>query len=344
MSGRLVECVPNFSEGKDRGVIDQITEAMLTVEGVTLLDVDMGADFHRTVVTIVGEPEPVLEGALRGCGVALDKIDMTKHSGEHARMGAVDVVPFIPISGVSMEDCVDLANRFASEAAQRFSLSVFLYAAAAKSEQRTRLPDIRRGEYEGMAEKLLQPEWKPDFGPADFNPKSGVTASGARPVLIAYNVNLDTDDKSFANSIAGKLRTSGTIRRDENGDKMYGEDGKVLRNRGKFDALQAAGWMYDETTAQVSMNLLDYSQTGLAEVTEAIRELAREGGQDVTAGELVGLVPLQAIEDAGEYYLNNGRGKGNNIETAIDGLQLNVLSDFDASKRIIEYAAGVENE
>ena len=344
MSGRLVECVPNFSEGRDAKIIERITNSILEVEGVKILDVDMGADFNRTVVTIIGEPDLVLEAALRGTGTALELIDMSTHSGEHARMGAVDVVPFIPIIGVTMDECVRLAESYAERAAEMYSLSVYLYAHAARTSDRVRLPDIRRGEYEALEEKMSNRQWEPDYGPTAFTSKSGVTAGGARPVNIAYNVNLDTDDKSFANSIAGKLRTSGTIRKDENGEKMYDDEGNVLRNRGRFHALQAAGWMYDESTAQVSMNLLDFSQTGLAEVTEAIRELAAVDGRRVTAGELVGLVPLTAIVNAGRFYSGDDESIEGLIEAAVEGLQLNVLSEFDAKKRIIEYAAGVMND
>jgi glutamate formiminotransferase/formiminotetrahydrofolate cyclodeaminase len=341
MEGKLVECVPNFSEGKDEGVINAITSAMLTVNDVRLLDVDMGADFNRTVVTIVGPPEAVLESALRGTEVALESIDMAAHKGEHARMGAIDVVPFIPVSNVTMEECTKLAERYGEEAASRFNLAVYLYAKAARRDDRINLPDIRRGEYESLEEKLLDSKWFPDYGPTIFNPKSGVTASGARSILIAYNVNLDTDQKSITNKIAGKLRTSGVLKKDENGEKILGEDGKAKRIPGRFESLQGAGWMYDESTAQVSMNLLDYTITGLHEVTDAIRELASETDNCTTAGELVGLVPLQAILDSGRHYLGHDDEESVLIENAIQGLQLDQLGDFIIEQRIIEYAAGV---
>lgn len=337
----LVECVPNFSEGKDEKIIRQITDAMLSVEGIRLLDVDMGADFNRTVVTIVGPPEVVVESALKGTEVALKLIDMANHVGEHARMGAVDVVPFIPVSNYSIEECVLLAEQYGKEASERFDLSVYLYAEAAKLSSRIRLPDIRRGEYEALESKLGSDEWKPEFGPNSFNSKYGVTATGARQVLIAYNVNLDTDDKSLTNKIAGKLRASGTIMKDENGDKIIGDDGKPMRNYGRFEALQGAGWMYDEETAQVSMNLLDYSITGLHHVTDAIRELAEIDGQQTTAGELVGLIPLNALLDSGRHYHGSDDEDSVLIDAAIKGLQLNILSEFNPKERIIEYAAGV---
>ena len=339
----LIECVPNFSEGRDLAVIDAITDAMVSVEGVALLDVDMGADFNRTVVTIVGPPEAVLEAAIRGTGVAIERIDMASHSGEHDRMGAVDVVPFIPISGASMSDCVNLSIRYAEQASEQFGLPVYLYAKSARTDSRVRLPDIRRGQYEGLAEKIVDPEWKPDYGPAEFKPSMGATATGARNILIAYNVNLDTDDKSSANRIAGKLRSSGVLKKDENGEKIIGEDGKPERIPGRFQSLQAAGWMYNDDIAQVSMNLLDFSTTGLHSVTEAIRNEAAEMELEVTAGELVGLVPLDAILDAGRHYNKDDSITDSRIlvDLAISKLKLDVLDDFNPDERIIEWAAKV---
>ncbi len=337
----LIECVPNFSEGQDATVIKAITDTMTSVDGVTLLDVDMGADFNRTVVTIVGPPDAVLEAAIAGTGVALDQIDMSKHSGEHDRMGAVDVVPFIPISGATMSDCVDLSVRYAEEGSEKFNLPVYLYAKSARHDNRIRLPDIRRGQYEGLAEKIVEPEWQPDYGPAEFKPTMGATATGARNILIAYNVNLDTDDKSSANRIAGKLRSSGVLKKDGNGEKIIGDDGKPERIPGRFEALQAAGWMYNDDIAQVSMNLLDYSATGLHSVTDAIRDEAATLGLKVTAGELVGLVPLKAILDAGRHYTDDSDITDPRIlvETAISKLQLDVLDGFNPDERIIEWAA-----
>jgi len=339
----LIECVPNFSEGQDSAVIKAITDAMTSVEGVSLLDVDMGADFNRTVVTIVGPPEAVLDAAIRGTGVALNRIDMSKHSGEHDRMGAVDVVPFIPITGATMSDCVDLSIRYAEEVSENFGLPVYLYAKSARQDNRIRLPDIRRGQYEGLAEKIVDPEWRPDYGPAEFKPTMGATATGARNILIAYNVNLDTDDKSLANKIAGKIRSSGVLKKDENGEKIIGEDGKPERIPGRFEALQAAGWMYNDDIAQVSMNLLDYSTSGLHSVTDAIREEAASLGLKVTAGELVGLVPLEAILDAGKHYSEDTAISDSRIlvNAAISNLQLDVLDEFNPDERIIEWAAEV---
>ena len=339
----LVECVPNFSEGRDESIIRAITDAMVAVDGITLLDVDMGADFNRTVVTIVGPPESVLEAAINGTRIALERIDMSKHSGEHARMGAVDVVPFIPISGSSMSDCVELSIRYAETVSSEFGLPVYLYGESARTEDRVRLPNIRKGEYEGLQSKITDPDWVPDYGPAEFKPTMGATASGARNILIAYNVNLDTDNKSLANIIAGKLRTSGVLKKDDQGNKIFDSEGNAVRIPGRFHALQAAGWMYNEDIAQVSMNLLDYSVTGLHSVTDAIREEAELLGLSITAGELVGLVPLNAMLDAGEFY-NDGEITDNQqeiVSSAISGLMLDRLDSFIPENRIIEWAAGV---
>ena len=339
MIGRLVECVPNFSEGRDRVIIDSILEPIITTDGVTLLDVDMGADFNRTVVTMVGEPESVLRAAIECTTIAIDLIDMRDHSGEHARMGAVDVVPFIPIRGVSMTDCVDLSHRYAKSVSKALSLPVYMYAHSSSSDQRVRLPDIRKGEYEGLESKITSEEWTPDYGPSEFMPTMGATATGARSILVAYNVNLNTDDKGKANLIASKIRSSGAIVRDEQGEILRSDDGMPIRTPGIFEQLQAAGWMYDETTAQVSMNLLNHSVTGLHDVTDAIHNEASKIGLKVVAGELVGLVPLEAMLDAGRHYHEGGNSNESTlVRAAIDGLMLDRLNTFNAHSSIIEWA------
>ncbi len=337
---QLVECVPNFSEGKNQQIIDQITQPILDETGVHLLDVDMGADFNRTVVTMVGEPEQVLKTVIECTRIATRLIDMSKHKGEHARMGAVDVVPFIPISGITMEQCVILSKRYAEVVSHELDLPIYLYAEAATNPNRVSLPNIRRGEYEGFEEKIYDPDWAPDFGPTSFNSRMGVTATGARQILIAYNVNLDTDDKAKANIIASTIRTSGSLVKDEKGQKILDEGGKLLRKPGLFKSLQAAGWMYDDSTAQVSMNLLDFSITGLHDVTEAIRNEASIIGLNVTAGELVGLVPLEAMLSAGRFYIEDDAIIEDKVlvQKAISGLMLDMLDDFDPESSIIEWA------
>ncbi|MAH98383.1 MAG: glutamate formimidoyltransferase [Euryarchaeota archaeon] len=340
MEMRLVECVPNFSEGKDPEIIRQITRPIRESGSVTLLDIDMGSDFNRTVVTMVGDPEQVLSVVIECTIIASELIDMRKHTGEHARMGAIDVVPFIPINGVTIDDCVKLSERYGEAISKELDLPVFLYADAARIPERIRLPDIRRGEYEGLEQKLATSAWAPDFGPQEFNPKLGATATGARSILIAFNVNLDTDDKSKANAIAGRIRTSGTLIKNENGEKILGDDGKPLRNPGLFQSLQAAGWMFNESTAQVSMNLLDFKETGLHDVTEAIRKQAKEIGLNVTAGELVGLVPLEAMLLSGKFYsrIEGQKDEKSLVDSATEGLMLDRLEDFDPNSCIIEWA------
>jgi glutamate formiminotransferase/formiminotetrahydrofolate cyclodeaminase len=340
---QLVECVPNFSEGRNVETIDAICEAIKSIPNVSLLDVDMGSDFNRTVVTFVGSPHDVLQAAIASTKVAFERIDMRNHTGEHARMGAVDVVPFIPIRDTTMDECVELSNRYAEIISNEFELPIFLYAHSARNSDRKRLPDIRRGEYEGLEEKLSNPDWQPDYGNALFNPALGATATGGRSILIAYNVNLDNDDKISANRIAGKLRTSGVLRKDEDGEKIIGDDGKPERIHGRFQSLQAAGWMYNENIAQISMNLLDYSITGLHTVTDAIHTEAESMGLKVTAGELVGLVPLNALLDAGRHYIDDSTENDSRrlVNAAIDGLKLDKLHEFNANHRVIEWAAEV---
>ena len=336
----LIECVPNYSEGRDPSIIDAITNSIKSVDDVSILDVDMGYDFNRTVVTMVGQPESVLEAAISSTAVAIELIDMRKHHGEHARMGAVDVVPFIPLEGATIETCISLSERYAEAVSKLLDLPVFLYAESARSDQRIRLPDIRRGEYEELAARITTPEWLPDYGPAEFKPSMGATATGARQILIAYNVNLNTSDKKKANSIAGTIRTSGVIQRDNNGDKLLSDDGKSIRKPGMFQHLQAAGWMYDQDTAQVSMNLLNHNITGLHTVTDAILTEARKIGLEAIAGELVGLVPLSAMISAGKHYHDEPEGADSAtlVQSAINGLMLSELKEFDAYNSIIEWS------
>ena len=334
-----VECVPNFSEGRDVAIINKIEEAIRSVEGVTLLDIDMGYDFNRTVVTMVGNPNSVLEAAILSSKIAIELIDMREHNGEHARMGAVDVVPFIPLSNATMDICTDLARKYATSMSLECNIPIYLYGEAAVTPSRVKLPDIRRGEYEGFVDKINHVDWMPDFGPAIFNPKTGVTATGSRNILIAYNVNLNTNDKALANKISGMIRTSGIIKKDKNGNKIIDENGKAERIRGKFDSLQAAGWMYDDDTAQVSMNLLDYNRASLHDVTETIIKEAKNLELEVISSELVGLVPLKALINAGKYYSEKD-GDSSDIElinAAITGLKLDIIDDFIPEENIIEW-------
>ena len=299
---KIVECVPNFSEGKDKSVIKAIAASIEAVDGVKLLDVDPGTDFNRTVFTFVGEPDSVMEAAFQSAKVGTALINMSKHKGEHARMGALDVMPFIPIKGVTMNDCVKLSKKFGERMAKELGIPVFLYAKSASKPERVRLPDIRKGEYEALEEKFKDPSFKPDYGKPIFVPKSGSTATGAREILIAYNINLNTNDKKIANKIAGKIRTSGVLKKDKDGNKIIGSDGKPERIPGRFKGVQAGGMMYNEDIAQVSMNLLNYREVNLHDVFEAVKEEGEKLGVTTTGSEIVGLVPKESLVLAGKFY------------------------------------------
>jgi glutamate formiminotransferase/formiminotetrahydrofolate cyclodeaminase len=338
---KIVECVPNFSEGKNKSVIEAIAAAIRSVDGVKLLNVDPGEDFNRTVYTFVGEPQPVLEAAFQAAKVGVALIDMTKHKGEHARMGALDVCPFIPIKGVTDEDCTTLSKKFGERMAKELGVPVFLYAKSAVKPERIRLPDIRKGEYEALEEKFKDPSFKPDFGKPLFVPKSGATATGSRDILLAYNINLNTDDKSIASKIAGKIRTSGVIKKDKDGNKIIGHDGKPERIPGKFKGVQAGGMMYDENIAQISMNLLNYKEVNLHNVYETCKEEAEKLGAKVTGSEIVGLVPKESLSLAGKFYSEKNGLKISDenelVSLAIDKLGLSQLYPFKLEEKVIEY-------
>ena len=338
---KIVECVPNFSEGRDKSVIEAIAAAIESVDGVKLLNVDPGADFNRTVYTFVGEPEPVLEAAFQAAKVGVALIDMTKHNGEHARMGALDVMPFIPIKGVTQKDCIKLSKRFGEKMAKELGIPMFLYANSATKSERVRLPDIRKGEYEALEEKFKDPSFTPDYGKPIFVPGSGATATGAREILIAYNINLNTNDKAIASKISGKIRTSGVIKKDENGEKIIASGGKPERIPGRFKGVQAGGMMYDENIAQVSMNLLNFKKVNLHDVFEACSEGAERLGAKVTGSEIVGLVPKEALLLAGRFY---SKKEGKNVldeeelvAISIDKLGLSELYPFNPEEKVIEY-------
>ena len=342
----LIECVPNFSEGRDMGIIREITNAIESVEGIRLLDVDPGKATNRTVVTFVGIPEDVVEAAFRAIQMASQVIDMTKHSGEHPRMGATDVCPFVPVAGLTMEEVVQYAHQLGEKAGVALDIPFYMYENAATSEARRNLATVRAGEYEGLVKKLNLPEWKPDYGPARFNPKSGATAIGAREFLIAYNVNLNTTSVRRANSIAFDVREKGRIKRTGNpisGKIVRDEDGNPVRESGKCKSVKAIGWYIDEYgVAQISMNLTNIKDTNLHEAFEACRDSANNRGLRVTGSELVGLVPLSVMLDAGRFFLKKqkrslGISEDEIIRIAIKSMGLNELSEFDPSKKIIEY-------
>ena len=338
---KIVECVPNFSEGKDKSVINAISAAVESVDGVKLLDVDPGADFNRTVYTFVGEPDSVIEAAFRAAKVGVALIDMTKHKGEHARMGALDVCPFIPIKDVTDDDCIKLSKKFGERMAKEIGVPVFLYAKSAAKPERVRLPDIRKGEYEALEEKFKDPSFKPDYGKPVFVPKSGATATGCRDILLAYNINLNTNDKSIASKISGKIRTSGVIKKDKDGNKIIGPDGKPERIPGRFKGVQAGGMMYDENIAQVSMNLLNYREVNLHDVFGAVQEEAGKLGAKATGSEIVGLVPKESLILAGKFYSKKDGLKISDEEElvglSIDKLGLSELYPFKPEEKVIEY-------
>lgn len=339
----IIECVPNFSEGRDMNVIKAITDAIESVDEVKLLDVDPGADTNRTVVTFIGTRQGILNGAFAGIAKAAELIDMQKHSGAHARLGATDVCPLVPISGISEAECVLLSYELAQKVADELNIPIYMYEKSARKEDRRNLANIRSGEYEGLAEKLKDPNWQPDFGKAKFNVKSGATVMGVREFLIAYNVNLNTTDRKLASDIALTIREKGRLKRDKAGNILRDEKGVALRQPGLLKETKAVGWYIDEyKMAQVSINLTNYKVTPPHVVFEEIRKLADKKGLRVTGSEIVGLIPLEAMLMAGNYYLETqGKSQGvpeeSVIRTAIQSLGLNDVSEFDSQKKIIEY-------
>ncbi len=340
---RLVECVPNFSEGRNRSVIDGIADAIRGVADVKLLDVDPGADTNRTVYTFVGPPEAVAEAAVRSAHRAYELIDMSRHHGAHPRIGAMDVCPFVPISGVTMDDCVEIARSVGRRVGDELKLPVYFYEHAATRDDRRSLANVRAGEYEGLEKKLRDPAWAPDAGPARFDPRFGAPVIGAREFLIAYNVNLNTRERKLANAIALDIRENGRLKRDEHGGVVLDGHGEPVREPGRLKAVRAIGWYIDQyRQAQVSINLIDYKTTPLHVVFETVREEAERRGLIVTGSELVGLMPLQPLIDAGRYYLlKQGKSAGaperELVEMAVRSLGLDQLGPFDPDKKIIEY-------
>jgi glutamate formiminotransferase/formiminotetrahydrofolate cyclodeaminase len=340
---RLVECVPNFSEGRDLGIIDQITASIEETEGAFLLDVDPGKDTNRTVVTFVAEYDAVVEAAFQAIETASRLIDMSRQQGAHARQGATDVCPFVPVSGVTMEECVELAHQLGRRVGEELGIPIYMYEYAAKSEDRRNLANIRVGEYEALSEKLKDPKWKPDYGPAEFKPRQGATVIGARKFLIAYNVNLNTRDRKLAHDIALTIREAGRAQRDDKGKIVRDDNGKAINVPGTLKATKAVGWVIEEyNRAQVSINLVDHEVTSPTAAFEEVKRQAELRGVRVTGSELVGLIPLEAMIEAGNYYLNmQGKSTGipqkDLIETAIQSLGLRDIAEFDSKQKIIEY-------
>ncbi len=341
----LVECVPNFSEGRDRRIIDRITGTIETASGAKLLDVDPGRATHRTVVTFVGPPEAVVEAAFRAIAKAAELIDMRRHRGEHPRMGATDVCPLVPVSGISMEETALWARKLAERVGRELSIPVFLYEHAATSRRRKNLATIREGEYEGMADKLKRPEWQPDFGPAQVG-SAGVTAIGARDFLIAYNVNLNTTSTRRATAVAWDVREKGRVKRaggKPGGKIVRDEKGKKVWQPGTLPGVKAIGWFIEEYgVAQVSLNITDLKATPIHKVFEEVADKARARGLRATGSELVGLIPLGCMLDAGRHFLAKqqrslGVSEAELLKIAVRSMGLDELSPFDPESKIIEH-------
>jgi len=342
----IIECVPNFSEGRDLSIIQSITNEIESVAGVRLLNVDPGKATNRTVVTFVGEPSAVVNAAFLAVQKAGELIDMRKHKGEHPRMGATDVCPLIPVAGITMEETADWAKKLAERVGRELSLPVYLYEAAQKDKSRSNLSVIRAGEYEGFPEKISLPEWKPDFGPAVFDLRRGATVIGARDFLIAYNVNLNTTSVRRANSIAFDVREAGRVKRE--GDPLTG---KIVKDEndipvnipGTLKSVKAIGWYIEEYgIAQISMNLTNLNITPLHIAFDEVCRKAEERGIRVTGSELVGLIPLKAMLDAGRYFLrkqkrSSGVAEKELIRMAVLSMGLDELSPFKPEEKIIEY-------
>jgi glutamate formiminotransferase/formiminotetrahydrofolate cyclodeaminase len=353
MTKQLVECVPNFSEGNDRAIIKQITDQIETVDGVTLLDVDPGKATNRTVVTFVGPPQAVIEAAVCAVKKAAELIDMAKHRGEHPRFGATDVCPLVPISGITMDETVEYARELARRIGEELGITVYCYENAAFTDQRRNLAEVRAGEYEALKDRLNESEWKPDFGPAEFNPRTGATAVGARDFLVAYNVNLNTTSTRRANAIAFDVREKGRIKR--KGDPLTGEverddRGEPVWSPGTLPCVKAIGWYIEEYgIAQISINLTNISVTPVHVAFDEVREKARRRGVRVTGSELVGLIPLKAMLDAGKYFLRKqkrspGIPDKEIIKIAVKSLGLSDLAPFKPEEKIIEYAIERESK
>jgi glutamate formiminotransferase / formiminotetrahydrofolate cyclodeaminase len=342
---KLIECVPNFSEGRDLGVIRQITDAIESVEGVSLLDVDPGASTNRTVVTFVGSPDAAVKAAFCAIKKAAELIDMRKHKGAHPRMGATDVCPFIPVSNVSWEEVIACANRLGKRVGDELKIPVYLYEKAAKDKSRSNLSVIRAGEYEGFFEKIKQSEWKPDFGPDAFNEKSGATVIGVRDFLVAYNVNLNTKSVRRANSVAFDVREQGRTKTEDGtpwGKPVLDANGEPVRIPGTLKHVKAIGWFVKEYgLAQVSMNLTNIEETPLHVAFDACCESAARRGLRVTGSEIVGMVPKKCLVEAGRYFLrkqqwSEGVSQEELIDVAIRSMGLSELKPFDPKEKVIE--------
>lgn len=349
MQKQLIECVPNISEGRDLNKINEIAHVVETIDGIKLLDIDPGSATNRTVITFVGEPQQVIDAAFLLIKKASQLIDMSKHKGEHPRFGATDVCPLVPISGISLEETAQYAHKLGKRVGEELDIPVYFYEKAAQEQKRQNLANCRSGEYEGLSKKLSDPNWKPDYGPNEFNSKvakTGATAISARDFLVAYNVNLNTTSTRRANAIAFDIREAGRVEREGNpitGKKVLDANGEPVRIPGKLKAVKGIGWFIEEYgIAQISYNLTNISITSMHEAFDESCKAAEERGLRVTGSELIGLIPLKAMLDAGDYFLNKqqrslGISESEKIKIAVKSLGLDDLKPFNPQEKIIEY-------
>jgi glutamate formiminotransferase/formiminotetrahydrofolate cyclodeaminase len=338
---KIIECVPNFSEGKNPDTFNAISEAINSTPGAKLLNLEPDADYNRVVVTMAGNEDGIIEAAVGACKAAAERIDMRTHKGEHPRLGAIDVVPFVPVKNATMDDCVRIAEKFGERISKELDLPVYLYENAARKADRQSLSSIRKGEYEGLEEKIKDPEWKPDFGKAEFNPKLGALVTGARFFLIAYNVNIKSTDVSASKEIAEILRESGKPKKDDQG-KIIKENGKTVRIPGRLKEFKGMGVALEKyNITQVSINLTNYEITPIHVAFEEVKKEAKRLGVEVDGSEIVGLVPLEALLQAGRFYAGDKKlAEEGLVDLAIEKLGLSTLNPFEKDQKIIDYMIG----
>jgi glutamate formiminotransferase / formiminotetrahydrofolate cyclodeaminase len=335
---KIIECVPNFSEGKNEETFLQMKESLIGIKGCKLLSLEPDADYNRVVVTLAGDDSSIIDGAIAISKSAASNINMQNHKGEHPRLGAIDVVPFVPVKEATMEDCVKISETYADHISKELNIPVYLYEFAARRPERKSLSDIRKGEYEGLEEKLKDPEWQPDFGTNQFNSKLGAIVTGARFFLIAYNVNIKSEDVSYAKEIGEILRESGKAKRDENG-KIIKVDGKTVREPGRLKSVKGMGVLLEKyKISQVSMNLTNYNITPIHIAFEEVKKEAKRLGVEVMGSEIVGLVPLEALLQAGKFYSDGKYSDEKSlVDLAIEKLGLSELNQFHKTEKIIDY-------
>lgn len=335
---KIIECVPNFSEGKNAQTFEAIADSLRPINNVKMLSLEPDADYNRVVVTLAGDENGILEGAIAACKAAADNIDMRQHKGEHPRIGAIDVVPFVPVRNASMQDCVNISEEFGRQIATELNVPVYLYEEASKQPSRKLLSSIRKGEYEGLEDKLKDNQWLPDFGQAAFNPKLGAIVTGARVFLIAYNVNIRSRDIKFAKEIAETLRETGRPKRDGEG-KIIKENGETVKIPGRLKTVQGMGVFLEKyAITQVSMNLKNFNIVPIHVAYEEVKKEAAKLGVEVLGSEIVGLVPLEAMLQAGRYYaMGKHYDEQDLVKIAIDNLGLTRLNEFEPERKIIDY-------